>query len=138
MRIGYVLSSFLLIGLSQPLYMGQSIAQQFFNSPKAAFNAVKQAAQFYFLGANDDSWESRKFGSCQKAIDVLGYDLDLEYIYPKNRSSGQSMTLYLHGWGDIKNSARLLKKFSTVLDDNIVTFNFPDARPIIGKKALHH
>jgi pimeloyl-ACP methyl ester carboxylesterase len=113
--------------------MGQSIAQQFFNSPKAAFNAVKQAAHFYFFGANDDSWGSRKIGSPQKAIDALGYDLDLEYIYPKNRSFEQSITLYLHGWGDIKNSARLLKKFSTVLDDNIVTFNFPDARPIIGK-----
>lgn len=102
------------------------------DGPRGVFKRLKQVCSFYFKGTNDAQWNSRKLGDPATAKAVLGYDLSLEYIY-ETTTQDTTTTLYLHGWGDTKNSARLLKKFCKVLDDNVATFNFSDARPVFGK-----
>jgi hypothetical protein len=103
-----------------------------FSSPTKAAKGLTQAFNLYFKGINDEQWDSRPLIDPVIAKQYLGYDPALEYIYEKNNPN-KTTTLYLHGWGDTKNSARILKKFCKVVDNNIVTFNFADARPVLGK-----
>lgn len=107
--------------------------KEIFSSYSYAWQEIKKAYDMYFNGNDDETWTSFLLSNKTISEKLLGYDLKLEYIGNKDQKMGEEVTLYLHGWGDTKNSARLFKKLCGVLPGNIITFNFADARPIIGK-----
>ncbi|MGB8467961.1 MAG: hypothetical protein WCE21_03065 [Candidatus Babeliales bacterium] len=109
----------------------QQLAQA--KEKKGFFTTLKEAYNLYFHAANDVSWQSELWGEKEKEHVLFGYQLRLEYIQMKDSARSAHTTLYFHGWGDTKNSARLIKKYRSIIKENLVTFNFSDARPILGK-----
>lgn len=70
---------------------------------------------------------------------LFHYNLGIEHIVdntPAMRINHKRPTIYFHGWGDTKNSAKLFKAYADVLPGDIITFNFRDRGVIIPK--LHH
>lgn len=70
---------------------------------------------------------------------LFGYNLRIEHIIdkdPKIIHVKNRPTLFIHGWGDTKGSARLFKAYCDVLPGDIITFNFRD-RGVIMPKIQH-
>lgn len=107
-----------------------------------SLSIVTDAARLYFGGKYRDTWkrgiEPTSYDrNAQKVL--FGYDLELEHIIdndPAIKTNHQRPTLYLHGFGDTKHSARLLKALADVLPGDVITFNFHDRGFIIPK--LYH
>jgi hypothetical protein len=67
---------------------------------------------------------------------LFHYNLRIEHVIDNDSNvqvNHQRPTIYFHGWGDTKNSAKLLKAFTDVLPGDIVTFHFHDQGVIIPK-----
>ncbi len=70
---------------------------------------------------------------------LFGYNLRIEHIIdndPQIIKNSKRPTVFIHGWGDTKGSARILKAYCDVLPGDIVTFNFRD-RGVIFPKFQH-
>ncbi len=70
---------------------------------------------------------------------LFHYNLRIEHIVdtdPQIHVNHMRPTVYFHGWGDTRNSAKLLKSFADVLPGDIITFHFHD-RGIIFPKLRH-
>lgn len=67
---------------------------------------------------------------------LFHYNLRIEHIIdhdPHVEAHHDRPTVFFHGWGDTKNSAKLLKAFTDVLPGDIITFHFHDHGVIIPK-----
>ncbi len=67
---------------------------------------------------------------------LFHYNLRIEHIIdhdPHVEARHDRPTIFFHGWGDTKNSAKLLKAFTDVLPGDIITFHFHDHGVIIPK-----
>jgi len=104
-----------------------------------AFASIADAASLYFGGKYRPTWQrgvqpSPYDVNAQKVL--FGYDLQIEHIIDKDSSINTNHnrpTLYLHGFGDNKQSAKLLKAFGDVLPGDVITFNFHDRGVVIPK-----
>jgi hypothetical protein len=70
---------------------------------------------------------------------LFHYNLHIEHIIDTSSTievNHARPTIYFHGWGDTKNSAKLLKAFTDVLPGDLITFHFHD-RGIIFPKLRH-
>lgn len=104
-----------------------------------ALASIIDAAELYFMGKYRPTWQR---GIQPTADDVraqktlLGYDVQIEHIIdndPTINTNHARPTLYLHGLGDNKHSARLLKALADVLPGDVITFNFRDRGLVIPK-----
>ncbi len=97
-----------------------------------------QAAPLYMGKRLHKNWQrgvktSKEDIKIQKQL--FGYNLGIEHIIDNNPSvvkPDKHVTLYLHGWGDQRNSAKLGKTLD-VLPGDVITFNFPDSSVIIPR-----
>lgn len=67
---------------------------------------------------------------------LFHYNLRIEHIIDHDQhthANHERPTIFFHGWGDTKNSAKLLKAFTDVLPGDIITFHFHDRGVIIPK-----
>ncbi len=67
---------------------------------------------------------------------LFHYNLRIEHIIDNDlntRNNHERPTIFFHGWGDTKNSAKLLKAFADVLPGDIITFHFRDQGVIFPK-----
>ena len=67
---------------------------------------------------------------------LFHYNLRIEHIVDKDPNcviNHKRPTIYFHGWGDTKNSAKIFKAFGDVLPGDIITFHFRDQGVIIPK-----
>jgi hypothetical protein len=72
----------------------------------------------------------------KKQHKLFRYNLSIEHIIdnaPEQVINHNRPTLFLHGFGDTKHSAKLLKAFCDVLPGDIVTFQFRDHGVLIPK-----
>ncbi len=98
-----------------------------------------EGAGIYFFNKYLPTWKqgvvtSREERKNQRTL--LNYTLGIEHIIdadPTKVVDHTRPTVYLHGWGDTKNSAKLIKANCDVLPGDIVTFNFRDAGVILAK-----
>ncbi len=97
-------------------------------NPSLAFNR-------YILGRLSKQWSHGPQPTKQENETFkkyLGYNPDVQYILDNNTHDTINQhrpTLFLHGFGDMKNSAKLFKEFYDTLPGNIITFQFPDWGP---------
>jgi hypothetical protein len=100
----------------------------------------KHAVKLYFSNNLDEHWENVPFEKTvyevkqekKKQKKLFGYDLGIHYIQDKQDTESLHPTLFFHGWQDTGKSAKLLKRYCKVLPGDIITFNFPDAMPLIA------
>lgn len=120
------------------IHMAKSPAYPAFGKGLKSLWSYFDAMKIYKTGRYGDLW---KKGICeQKRLkkeqrDLFGYKLSIEHIKetnPKLQVVNNRPTLYLHGWRDFKNSAKVLKKYFDVLPGDIVAFNFPDGNGLIS------
>ncbi len=67
---------------------------------------------------------------------LFHYNLRIEHIIdhdPHLERNPERPTLFFHGWGDKKDSAKILKAFADVLPGDLITFHFHDRGVIIPK-----
>ncbi len=109
---------------------------------KDAWTSLINAGRFYLLGSYSPTWQRGAIPTCadQNAQkNLFNYNLEIEHIVDANsaiQTNQNRPTLVLHGWGDTKNIAKLLKGLCDVLPGNVITFNFHDRGVIIPK--IHH
>ena len=108
-------------------------------SKKDIFSWLKQAAGIYLFDTYLPTWKKGvqpTHGQRKKQLELLHYTLDIEHIVdtdPTKQTNHEHPTIYLHGWGDTKQSAKLLKAYCDVLPGDIVTFNFQDSGILVPK-----
>ena len=106
---------------------------------KKVFSSLMEGAGIYFFNKYLPTWkkgvqQTRKHKREQKQL--LHYKLQIEHIIdtdPTKRTNHERPTIYLHGWGDTKHSAKLLKAFCDVLPGDIITFQFRDHGVFLAK-----
>ncbi len=106
---------------------------------KDMFGWMMEGAGIYFFNQYQPTWkqgvqQTRTHKKEQKKL--LHYKLQIEHIIdsdPKTVVNHTRPTIYLHGWGDTKQSAKLLKAFCDVLPGDVITFNFRDNGVILPK-----
>ena len=103
------------------------------------FANIADAAGLYFMGKYRPTWQH---GMQPTSYDInaqkilFGYDLQIEHIIDHDttvQTKHTRPTLYFHGLGDNKHSAKLLKAFGDVLPGDVITFNFHDRGVVIPK-----
>jgi pimeloyl-ACP methyl ester carboxylesterase len=101
--------------------------------------ALVEAAQVYLFNKYLPTWKKGVKPSLSERREhkrVLKYKPHIEHIVdldPAIVVNHRRPTLFLHGWGDTKHSAKLLKAYCDVLPGDVVTFNFRDQGVIIPK-----
>lgn len=108
-------------------------------SKKDAIKWLFEGAGIYFFNRYHPTWkrgiqETRE--DQKEQSDLFQYHLNIEHVVetdPKIQTNHRRPTIYFHGWGDIKNSAKLLKAFCDVLPGDLVTFHFRDRGVLIPK-----
>ncbi len=106
---------------------------------KDLLNWLFNSVGIYFFNTYLPTWqkgirETKLQRKEQKKL--LNYHLLIEHIIdrdPKIVVNHHRPTLYLHGWGDTKDSAKLIKAFCEVIPGDVVTFNFRDAGVLLPK-----
>ena len=101
-------------------------------SEKKRINYLFEAATIYLGNRYEPTWikgiqPSKDDIRQQRAF--FGYNLGIEHIIDTNPATIKNekhVTIYFHGWGDHRNSARLLKAFCDVLPGDLISFNFKD------------
>jgi len=108
-------------------------------SKKDAMRWLFEGAGIYFFNRYHPTWKhgvQETYDDQREQSQLFHYRLQIEHITdtdPKIQTNHKRPTIYFHGWGDIKNSAKLLKAFCDVLPGDIVTFHFRDRGVIIPK-----
>ncbi len=101
--------------------------------------SMADAAGLYFGGKYRSTWQH---GIQPTSYDInaqkilFGYDLQIEHVVDNDteaQTNHMRPTLYLHGLGDTKHSAKLLKALADVLPGDVITFNFHDRGVVIPK-----
>ena len=98
-----------------------------------------EGAQIYFFNKYMHSWHKGLEPTLEEKKEqrkILKYKPHIEHIIdadPTMQVNHNRPTIFLHGWGDTKNSAKLLKAFGDVLPGNLITFNFRDHGVLIPK-----
>ncbi len=93
------------------------------------------AGKRYFLGSLAKDWKYGTLPTKQEVAEfkkLLGYNPNIQYILDTNTIdviNQKRPTLFFHGFGDMKNSAKLFKEFYDILPGNIITFQFHDWGP---------
>lgn len=70
---------------------------------------------------------------------LFHFNPSIEHVIDENPEhviNHKRPTIYFHGWGDTKNSAKLLKAYGDVLPGDLITFHFHD-RGVILPKLRH-
>ena len=120
------------------LHMAKSPAYPAFGKGLKSLWSYFDASNLYRTGKYGAIWqpgvcEQKRLRKEQRAL--FGYKLAIEHIKETNTKlqiTPNRPTLYLHGWRDYKNSAKVLKKYFDVLPGDVVTFNFPDGNGLIS------
>ncbi len=108
-------------------------------SKKDAMKWFFEGAGIYFLNHYHPTWQhgvQETYDDQKEQSKLFQYRLQIEHITdtdPQMQINHKRPTIYFHGWGDVKNSAKLLKAFCDVLPGDIVTFHFRDRGVIIPK-----
>lgn len=111
-----------------------------FSSFDNMFKEGFQAAKLYFTNHLDeqctyisleDSNESLQ-KEIKKQKKLFGHELSIQYLKDTHAHPSARPTLFFHGWQDTSRSAKVLKRYCKVLPGDIITFNFPDAMPLIA------
>lgn len=125
-----------------PFSCKTNLLQEAATAQRKSLKSLMKAARLYLVGGYDEMWEggAKPTGAEQNEQKILfNYNLDIEHIVDRNpaiQTNHNRPTLFLHGWGDIKNSAKLLKGLCDVLPGDVITFNFHDRGVVIPK--IHH
>ena len=106
---------------------------------KEVFRWMMEGAGIYLFNKYLPTWkkgvpQTREHKRDQKKL--LHYKLQIEHIIdtdPTTKTNHRRPTIYLHGWGDTKHSAKLLKAFCDVLPGDIITFHFRDHAVFLAK-----
>ena len=109
---------------------------------KNVVSSIFDAMGLYFWNVYRDTWQpgaqpTREQKKEQRKL--FGYNLRIEHIIdndPQIAKVKKRPTLFIHGWGDTKGSARVMKAYCDVLPGDIITFNFRD-RGVIMPKIQH-
>ncbi len=114
-------------------------AQTIVTTRKHVVSSIFDAAKIYLWGAYAPTWQrgiTPSRAEKKKQHKIFRYNLSIEHIIdndPEMIINHKRPTLFLHGWGDTKHSAKLLKAFCDVLPGDIVTFQFRDHGILIPK-----
>ena len=98
-----------------------------------------EGAQIYFFNKYMPSWHKGLEPTLEEKKEqrkILKYKPHIEHIVDSDSTmqvNHNRPTIFLHGWGDTKNSAKLFKAFGDVLPGNLITFNFRDHGVLIPK-----
>lgn len=104
--------------------------------------SVFDAMGLYFWNVYRPTWQPGRQPTKEQKKEqrkLFGYNLRIEHIIDKDSKIAHTKnrpTLFIHGWGDTKGSARLFKAYCDVLPGDIITFNFRD-RGVIMPKIQH-
>lgn len=101
-----------------------------------------QAATIYFWNKYLPEWHKGYEPSSEQKKQIhklLHYNPHIEHIVdsrPTQFNNHKRPTIFYHGWGDTKNSAKLMKAYGDVLPGDLITFHFRD-RGVILPKLRH-
>lgn len=109
-----------------------NMLQQVITNRANTLSMLWDCVSIYLGGKYRDTWQpgiqpSRAQKKEQQKL--FHHNLAIEHIKdcdPAIKLNPRRPTLFLHGWGDTKNSAKLLKAYCDVLPGDIITFNFRD------------
>lgn len=108
-------------------------------SKKDLFGWMLQGMGIYFFNKYEPHWKKGVQPNILQKKEqrkLLHYKLQIEHIVdtnPDHQVNHHRPTIYLHGWGDTKDSAKLLKAFCDVLPGDLITFNFRDHGVLLPK-----
>jgi pimeloyl-ACP methyl ester carboxylesterase len=121
------------------LHIAKSPAYPAFGHGLQSLWSYFDATRLYMTGKYGNLWKRERITE-QKRLSreqrkLFGYKLSIEHIKEDNphlQITPNRPTLYLHGWKDNKNSAKVLKKYFDVLPGDVVVFNFPDGNGLFS------
>ncbi len=133
------MSIFLLFSYQPHIEIRTNRYEKVMTTKKDVFSWLMEGAGIYFFNRYETTWkqgvqQTRVHKKEQKKL--LHYKLQIEHIIdtnPKTVVNHNRPTIYLHGWGDTKQSAKLLKAFCDVLPGDLITFNFRDNGVLLPK-----
>jgi hypothetical protein len=126
----------------EPLEIKTNSIKTIVTTKKHIASNLWKAATIYFWNSYLPTWEKGiepTRAEKKRFKKLLHYNPFIEYIVEHDQDQHvdhKRPTIYFHGWGDTKNSAKLLKAYADVLPGDLITFHFRD-RGVILPKLRH-
>lgn len=126
----------------EPITLKTNRIKQLITTRRHVLGNLWDAATIYFWNKYLPEWRKGHEPTAEQKKQIrklLHYNPHIEHIIDSSPTASinhKRPTIYYHGWGDTKNSAKLIKAYGDVLPGDLITFHFRD-RGVILPKLRH-